>query len=507
MSKGPQQSEDLFRILVEGVKDYAIFMLDPQGHVASWNRGAELIKGYRADEILGRHFSVFYPADAIARGWPEHELQMAQTEGRFEDEGWRVRKDGSLFWANVIITALYDREERLRGFAKITRDLTERKRIEALEEADLRRNEFLAMLSHELRNPLAPIKNALAVMRLSGVSEPSLDWARTVVERQVSHLTRLVDDLLDVSRIAVGKITLQRKPLEIAQVVAGAVEASRPLIDSRGHKLTIQVPPEPLLIEGDLTRLSQTLTNLLNNAAKYTPPGGDIRLTVGKEEGMAVIRIRDTGVGITPELLPEIFELFTQGERALDRSEGGLGIGLTLAQRLVKLHGGSIEALSEGPGQGSEFVVRLPLAATPAASSVASRRPAQRRPAGSRRVLVVDDNRDAAESLETLLQLWGHQARSAQDGPEALARVADFEPEIILLDIGLPGMDGYEVARRIRALPAGRSALIVAVTGYGRNSDRLQSQQAGFDHHLVKPVQPEVLQELIASAKEAHSGR
>ena len=507
MSKIPPQNDELFRLLVEGVKDYAIFMLDPEGCVASWNRGAELIKGYSADEILGRHFSVFYPADAIARGWPEHELQMAKGEGRFEDEGWRVRKDGSLFWANVIITALYDREKRLRGFAKVTRDLTERKRVEALEEADLRRNEFLAMLSHELRNPLAPIKNALSVMRLSGVSEPSLDWARTVVERQVSHLTRLVDDLLDVSRIAVGKITLQRKPLETSQVVTSAVEASRPLIDSRAHKLTVVMPPEPLLIEGDLTRLSQTLTNLLNNAAKYTPPGGEIRLTVEKDGGMVAIRVRDTGVGIPADLLPKVFELFTQGERSLDRAEGGLGIGLTLAQRLVKLHGGSIEARSEGPGQGSEFVVCLPLAAVPAESGFsASRRAAGSRPGGSRRILVVDDNQDAADSLETLLELWGHQAWSAQDGPSALALVAEFQPEIILLDIGLPGMDGYEVARQIRALPAGGSALIVAVTGYGRSSDRLQSQEAGFDHHLVKPVQPEVLQELIASAKLAPSG-
>ncbi|HSU83674.1 MAG TPA: ATP-binding protein, partial [Thermoanaerobaculia bacterium] len=444
MSKEIPQGDELFRLLVEGVKDYAIFMLDSQGHVASWNRGAELIKGYRADEILGRHFSVFYPADAIARGWPDHELEMAQAEGHFEDEGWRVRKDGSLFWSNVIITALYDRDNQLRGFAKVTRDLTERRRVEALEEADARRNEFLAMLSHELRNPLAPIKNALAVMRLSGVSEPSLDWARTVVERQVSHLTRLVDDLLDVSRISVGKITLQRKPLEIAQVVAAAVESSRPLIDSRGHNLTVMVPQEPLLIEGDLTRLSQAMTNLLNNAAKYTPPAGEIRLTVEKEGEMVAIRIRDTGIGIAADLLPKIFDLFTQGERPLDRSEGGLGIGLTLAQRLVKLHGGSIEASSEGPGQGSEFVVCLPLLTVPIQSYNSGLRSAGRQPAGSRRVLVVDDNRDAAESLELLLQIWGHQARSAQDGPEALALMAEFRPEIILLDIGLPGMDGYE---------------------------------------------------------------
>jgi PAS domain S-box-containing protein len=482
-------------------------MLDPEGRVSSWNHGAELIKGYKAEEIVGRHFSTFYPADALARGWPEHELEVARAEGRFEDEGWRVRKDGSLFWANVVITALYGQNGALRGFAKITRDLTERKRIEALEEADLRRNEFLAMLSHELRNPLAPIRNALAVMRMSGVDESSLSWARTVLERQVSHLTRLVDDLLDVSRIAVGKITLQRKSIDVAQVVIAAVEASRPLIDSRGHNLTVLIPQEPLPIEGDLTRLAQALTNLLNNAAKYTPPAGEIRLTVEREEeGKVAIRVHDTGVGIAADLLPKIFDLFTQGERALDRSEGGLGIGLTLAQRLIKLHGGSLEALSEGPGRGSEFIIGLPLAAVPAASSHSSSREAQRRPAGSRRVLVVDDNRDAAESLETLLQLWGHETRSAYDGPRALALATEFRPEIVLLDIGLPGMDGYEVARQMRALPGGERALIVAVTGYGRSSDRLQSQEAGFDHHLVKPVLPEVLQELIESAKLSPSG-
>jgi PAS domain S-box-containing protein len=507
MNNNPQHNDELFRLLVEGVRDYAIFMLDPEGRVSSWNHGAELIKGYKAEEIVGRHFSAFYPADALARGWPEHELQVARAEGRFEDEGWRVRKDGSLFWANVVITALYGQNGALRGFAKITRDLTERKRIEALEEADLRRNEFLAMLSHELRNPLAPIRNALAVMRMSGVDESSLSWARTVLERQVSHLTRLVDDLLDVSRIAVGKITLQRKPIDVAQVVIAAVEASRPLIDSRGHNLTVLMPQEPLAIEGDLTRLAQALTNLLNNAAKYTPPAGEIRLTVEREEGGRVaIRVRDTGVGITADLLPKIFDLFTQGERALDRSEGGLGIGLTLAQRLIKLHGGSLEALSEGPGQGSEFVVHLPLAAVPATSSRSGSRAAQRRPAGSRRILVVDDNRDAAESLETLLQLWGHETRSAHDGPQALAVAAEFWPEIVLLDIGLPGMDGYEVARQMRALPGGERALIVAVTGYGRSSDRLKSQEAGFDHHLVKPVQPEVLHELIESARLSPSG-
>jgi PAS domain S-box-containing protein len=499
-----RDSEERFRLLMEGVKDYAIFMLDPEGKIVSWNNGAELIKGYRPEEVLGRHFSIFYPADALARGWPEHELRMARAEGRFEDEGWRVRKDGSVFWANVVITPLYGVDKGLRGFAKITRDLTERKRIEMLEEADLRRNEFLAMLSHELRNPLAPIRNALSVMRMSGVNESALSWARTVLDRQVAHLTRLVDDLLDVSRIAIGKITLQREPLDVAQIVTSAVESSQPLIDSREHALEVLLPAEPLRIEGDLPRLSQVVLNLLNNAAKFTPKGGHIRLTVERDGEMAAIRVHDTGIGISADLLPNVFDLFTQGDRSLDRTEGGLGIGLTMAQRLVKLHGGSVEVRSEGSGLGSEFVVRLPLLAVQA--SAPQLQQAAGRPAGCRRVLVVDDNRDATETLELLLQLWGHEVQSALNGPEALARAVEFRPEIILLDIGLPGMSGYEVARQLRQLPGFQDVFIVAVTGYGQDSDRLHSQEAGFGHHLVKPVQPEVLQELIASAPVVHGG-
>jgi PAS domain S-box-containing protein len=496
-----RESEERFRLLVEGVKDYAIFMLDPEGRISSWNQGAELIKGYRPEEILGKHFSVFYTDEALARGWPEHELRVARREGRFEDEGWRVRKDGSTFWANVVITALRDSQDRLLGFAKVTRDLTDRKRIEALEEADLRRNEFLAMLSHELRNPLAPIRNALSVMRMNGVSESALDWAKTVVDRQVTHLTRLVDDLLDVSRIASGKITLQREPVEVAQVVASAVESSQPLIDSREHTLELRLPDEPLLVQGDLTRLSQVVMNLLNNAAKYTPEGGHIRLTVERDGAVAVIRVRDTGVGMTADLLPKVFDLFTQGDRSLDRSEGGLGIGLTLVYRLVMLHGGSVAATSEGPGLGSELTIRLPVltAETPPWPRPVSQR-TERRSDVSRRVLVVDDNQDATETLELLLQLWGHEVRIAYEGEGALSQAAEFRPDIVLLDIGLPGMSGYEVARQMRGLPECREAMLVAVTGYGQDSDRRQSKEAGFDHHLVKPVQPGVLRDLIGSA-------
>lgn len=356
-----RQSEERFRLLVDGIKDYAIFLLDLEGRVVSWNAGAEAIKGYRAEEILGRHFSVFYPPESIARGWPEHELRVARKVGRFEDEGWRLRKDGSAFWANVIITALYDRDNRLYGFGKVTRDMTEHKRMRDLEEAKRQINEFLAMLAHELRNPLAPIRNAVSLMQMGGLSSSMLEWYRCVIDRQVTHLTRLVDDLLDVSRITRGKITLQNQPVEMSLVVDGAVDSCRPLIEERKHTLEVCLPAEPLWVEGDLTRLSQILLNLLNNAAKYTPEGGTLRLTVETEGGQVVVRVLDTGLGIPAELLPRVFELFLQGDRSLDRAEGGLGIGLTLVRRLTEMHGGSVEAHSDGPGRGSEFVVRLPL--------------------------------------------------------------------------------------------------------------------------------------------------
>ena len=496
-----RQSEQQFRLLVEGVKDYAIFMLDPDGYITSWNAGAERIKGYTADEIIGQHFSRFYPPDAIARDWPAYELKMARKEGRFEDEGWRLRKDGTPFWANVIITTLYAPDGRLVGFAKVTRDMTDRKRVEALEQAERQMNEFLAMLGHELRNPLAPIRNAVAMMQMNGLSEARQQWARDVIDRQVSHLARLVDDLLDVSRITSGKISLMREPLEVAAVVTAAVEASRPLIEARKHTLEIDLPDEPLRLEGDLTRLSQVVLNLLNNAAKYTSEGGHIRLAVEKAGREVVIRVRDTGMGIPADLLPKIFDLFAQGDRSLDRSEGGLGIGLTLVRKLVQMHGGAVEAHSAGAGWGSEFVIRLPLFVAEPSPDV-SPNPDLESSAGTspHRVLVVDDNQDAAESMALLLQIWGHDVRTAHDGPAALAVAADYRPDVVLLDIGLPGMSGYEVAERLRELPGPERPVLVAVTGYGQQSDRRRTRDAGFDHHLVKPVEHAQLKEILTAA-------
>jgi PAS domain S-box-containing protein len=397
----------------------------------------------------------------------------------------------------------------VEAVAGTTRDVTEhhvleqrlRHQAERLRQADRRKNEFLAMLAHELRNPLAPIRNAAQVIRLLGPADPTLQRARDIIERQVQHLARLVDDLLDVSRLTRGKITLQKEPVELATVIAQAVETSRPLIDARRHELVVTLPREPLLVEGDATRLAQVVSNLLNNAAKYTPEGGHIGLTVEPRPGEAVVRVRDDGVGIPAELLPQVFDLFTQGDRSLARSEGGLGIGLTLVKSLVEMHGGSVEAHSDGPGQGSELVVRLPtLGREPAEGGEGG--PSRSPPSGSRRVLVVDDNVDAAESLAILLRTWGHEVLTTHDGLAAVKAAEQVRPEVILLDIGLPRMDGYEVARRLRERADMRDVLLVALTGYGQEEDRRRAEEAGFDAHLTKPADPTALQRLLAGSEQ-----
>jgi PAS domain S-box-containing protein len=494
-----RQSEERFRLLIESVQDSAFYMLDPSGTVVSWNRGAERITGYTAAEIIGQHFSRFFPDHDIADQKPERELREALRIGRCEHEAWRVRKDGSRFWAYVVLSALYDSTGHHRGFAKVTRDLTQRRQVEELEESNRRINEFLAMLAHELRNPLAPIRNAVTVMQRVETQDATSIWARDVIDRQSTHLARLVDDLLDISRITTGKINLRRETLDINEIVSRAVEAARPVIDNRHHELTIVSPREKLIVDGDPTRLAQVLVNLLNNAAKYTPEGGRITLTIQRDQDDIAVSVRDTGVGIPKHLLPRVFELFTQGDRSLARSEGGLGIGLTLAQRLVQMHGGSIDATSEGANRGTEFIVRLPLARIPSATAPASDEDEALRP-GACRVLVVDDNRDSAETMTMLLTLNGHKARMAYDGPSAIDMALRFQPHVILLDIGLPGMDGYEVAAALRARPEMATVVLVAMTGYGLEEDRRKSEGAGFAHHLVKPVDPAELERVIASA-------
>jgi PAS domain S-box-containing protein len=492
-----RRSEEKFRLLVEGIRDYAVFMLDPEGKIVSWNKGAENIKGYRADEIIGQHFSRFYPSEALERNLPQQELVIASQVGRFEDEGWRLRKDGSAFWANVIITALFDANGNLRGFAKVTRDMTERRRVETLERSERKMNEFLAMLGHELRNPLAPIRNALDLMRIQSTADPTQEWARSVIDRQLTQLTRLVDDLLDVGRITSGKIALHREPIEVNAVVQRAVEASRPLADASQHALEVRPSSSPLSVDGDLTRLSQAVLNLLTNAIKYTPAGGRIEVEVAREDESAVVRVRDTGIGMSAELIPVVFDLFVQGERSLDRSEGGLGIGLTLVKRLVTLHGGTVSAHSEGPGRGSEFVIALPTLQPSSASDTLPPAAPASSPRRRSRVLIVDDNHDSADTLAALLDAWGHEVRTFYDGPSAIVGGAEFRPNLVLLDIGLPKMNGYEVARELRRMATGRSMLLVAFTGYGQDEDRRRVREAGFDYHLVKPLDPAVLEKIL----------
>jgi signal transduction histidine kinase len=371
---------------------------------------------------------------------------------------------------------------------------------EALREADRRKDEFLAMLAHELRNPLAPIRTAVQLLRLKELAESQRARARDVIERQVEHLVALINDLLDVSRITRGVIALQREPLLVGDIVARAVEIARPAIDASRHELTIELPIESLVVDGDRTRLVQVVANVLHNAAKFMEPHGRIRLTVTRDGLHAVIKVTDTGIGIAPELLPTIFELFTQGHARGERTEGGLGIGLALIRRLTEMHGGTVIAHSDGPGRGTEVTVRLPVLAAHRVLETEAPVAAPLPSIPSRRILIADDNEDAAESLTLRLQLAGHDVRTAHNGAEALAIAGEFKPQIILLDLGMPKMDGCETAREIRKRPWGKRARLIALTGWGQQEDRRRTEEAGFDCHLVKPVAEAELFEALASS-------
>lgn len=757
-------SEERFRLMVEGVKDYAIFSLDPQGRVVTWNAGAERIKGYTANEIIGEHFSRFYPQEVIDRGWPSEELRIATDEGRVEDEGWRLRNDGTRFWASVVITAMRDEAGVLRGFTKVTRDLTERRASEenarrmleeeaarkaaekyarqierqreqlrvtlasigdavivtdadgritflnpageaitgwrhddavgrpladvfrivnehsrglvenpvekvfrdgvvaglanhtvllakdgrevpiedsaapiravdqpisgavlvfrdvtesrrsmearlrlaaivessddaiigqsldgritswnrgaqrlygytpdeivgqplsvlvppehpdelpdiiervnrgeyidhfetvrvrkdgtrvdvsltispirnkegeiigaskiarditARKEEDRRKNEFLALLAHELRNPLAPLRNGLEILRLATNAPDAAEQARGAMERQLHHLVRLVDDLLDISRISRGKLVLRKERMTLAGVVENALEVCGTLIEEHDDDLIVSLPDEPIYVDADKTRLTQTFCNLLNNAVKYSNRGSRIWLTVEREGEEVLIRVKDEGIGIPTEMLPQVFDLFMQVDRSLEKSQGGLGVGLTIVKRLAEMHGGSVEAHSEGYGKGSEFSIRLPVvmsvvhedATTPPDEPLGDR--------VKRRVLVVDDNVDAASSLAMMLRIMGNEVRTAFDGQEAVEATGEFVPDVILLDIGMPRLNGYQACRRIRELYPDRNVLVIALTGWGQPEDRQRAHEAGFDSHLVKPVEPARLEKLI----------
>jgi two-component system CheB/CheR fusion protein len=371
-----------------------------------------------------------------------------------------------------------------------------RRKMEQLSEADQRKDEFLAMLGHELRNPLAPVTTALELMRLHDDEPLRVARARETIERQVEHMTRLIDDLLDVSRITRGKIELRREAVVLSTLVARAVEAARPVIDERGHRLTLDLPREPVTLSADPARLEQVLANLLNNAAKYTDVGGRIWVRALVEAGQLVLSVKDDGAGLTPVMRERVFDLFVQGPEMRAYTRGGLGIGLTLVRRLVEMHDGTVEACSDGPGRGSEFIVRLPMRPVPHAATNGHARDAAIAALPKRRILVVDDNVDAADALAELLRDYGHDVRAVHDGPSAIEQAGLHHPDIVLLDIGLPGFDGYEVARRMRT-ELGLTATLVALTGYGEARHRRLSRDAGFDQHVTKPVDIHKLEKLL----------
>jgi PAS domain S-box-containing protein len=499
MAAALRASEERFRLASEAVAGF-IYEVDVATGRTTFSPGLVGLLGLSPEEVgdAAGWERLIHPDDAGA-------VRVARVvdrgEGRVQYRcEYRVRhRDGHHVhvWDQGLI--VHDDEGRpMRRVGNIV-DITEQKKAQnALAEANRRKDEFLAMLAHELRNPLAPIRNSVHLLRLAGAPLPVLQEARDMIERNVNQMVRLVDDLLDVSRITRGKIRLEMVPVEMHGVVSQAVEMTRPLIEARRHRLSVAVPEAEIWVSGDAGRLAQVVSNLLNNAAKYTDEAGDIGLTLAVSGSEAVLCVQDSGVGLPPEMFETVFELFTQVDRSLDRSQGGLGIGLTLVRRLVEMHCGRVEVSSEGPGKGCEFTLRFPTTAAPVRDAV----PAPHRPAAvriARRALVIDDNVDAADSLAQLLHLAGCEVRVAHDGPSALEIAPGFGPDVVLLDIGLPGLDGYEVARRLRAIPDFNATLLIALTGYGQEEDRRRSLQAGFDQHLVKPVDPAILEALLAS--------
>jgi signal transduction histidine kinase len=477
-------------------------------HVSELDR----LRGYKAGavdyvaipvvpEILRSKVAVLVELYCKRRELRELNRILANANKRLAEANLTLQTEKNRELESLNATLQHANAELERANRSLQKEVAERARAEqALQEADRNKDEFLAMLAHELRNPLAPILNALQLMRMKP-SEPQSLWAQEVIQRQLASLTRLVDDLLDVSRITRGKITLTREPLEVSTLIRCAVETIQPLIQERDHALILQVPPEPLRVNGDSTRLTQALGNVLGNAAKYTDRGGRIELRCSRQGADVEIRVRDNGIGIPAELLPRIFDLFTQLDRRSDYSSTGLGIGLALVRRLVEMHGGSISAQSAGAGAGTEFLIRLPLATEPSGERPEDHTelPGRRdEPAVSRRILLADDNADALESLATVLRLRGHEVYSAPNGALALETAARHMPEVALLDIGMPLLDGYEVARRIRAQEWGKAVTLVALTGWGQEADRRRSHEAGFDTHLVKPLDLEKLTALLA---------
>jgi PAS domain S-box-containing protein len=514
-------SDARFRRLVEA-NIFGVVFGDLDGNITDANDAFLEMVGYTRAEMKAG----LLPWDALVPASAAEQLQRCRAELKRKGRSAPVeleclRKDGQRL-PIILGVALLDERQPVEPAAALVAfclDVSEQRRLEdelrkharELAEADTRKNEFLAMLGHELRNPLAPIRNAVKIMKQRGSDDPTLCWARDVIDQQMRQVAHLVDDLLEISRVTRGKVRLQREVVDVATIVQYAVESSRPIIDRHRHRLSIGMPSAPYLVDADPVRMAQVLSNLLNNAAKYTAEGGQIRLVVSADAGNVQFRVRDNGIGIPAEMLARVFDLFTQIDHSLDRSQGGLGLGLTLVRSLVEMHGGSVRAASDGLGKGSEFTVILPLhipgatngaAEPPLAPATAPARSAARAARNTfraRKVLVVDDNYPSAKSLEMLLQIEGHEVQVVHDGPAALQAVQLHRHEVVLMDIGLPGMDGYEVARRLRQAPELDGLFLVAITGYAEDEARRRSRDAGFDRHMVKPVDPDEILSLLAS--------
>ena len=515
-----RDSEMRYRRLFEAAQDGVLILDFESGEIVDVNPFMTELLGYSYDDFLG--MELWKLGLFNEKSETEFAVRELQTKGFLRYEHLALQsKDGRLFEVEVVANVYSVNHQNV--IQCNIRDITLRGRLEKQlqEQADKvvdlnrRKDEFLAMLSHELRSPLAPISNALQLLRLQQDSETELQQqARNIIERQTKQLQHLVDDLLEVSRITTGRLHLRKESVDVSEIIRGAMETAGPIIDQRQHELTLSLPSERICLNADVSRMEQVLVNLLTNAAKYTDEGGHIWLSVELSSDEAnrgghspalpqevVFRVRDSGVGIDPKLLPHIFDLFTQAERSLDRSQGGLGIGLALVHRLTEMHGGKVEARSV-LGQGSEFIVRLPVTTTDTPASQSSETASGLRTVRCLRVLVVDDNTDTVDSFSKLLKASGHNVRTAYDGPAAVQAALDYQPDIALLDIGLPGLDGYQVAKRIRQEPALKNIVLVALTGYGQDSDRQASSQAGFDHHLVKPARLEQLTQILAMVAE-----
>jgi PAS domain S-box-containing protein len=516
-----RRSEERFRLLVEGVAEYAIFMLDPNGQVATWNTGAERIKGYTADEIIGQHFSVFYPDEARESRWPEHELQVAAEKGSFTDIGWRLRKDGTTFWANVTITALRDDTGKLLGYAKLTRDLTEARRVEAMESANQQheemldaersarmiaqratrlKDEFLATISHELRTPLSAILGWTQLLLRGATPKGPEEQKRAieVIDRSARAQVQLIDDLLDLSRIMTGKLRLDLHQVSFASVIEAAVDSAKPAAAAKGIRLKALLGAGRDIVSADSSRLQQVVWNLLTNAIKFTPKGGQVHVLLQRVNSHLELNVSDTGIGIPPNYLPHVFERFSQKDTSTTRVFGGLGLGLAICKQLVELHGGVITAVSEGEGKGATFSVHLPLSIVQLDEQSAPRvHPTAETQPGEMlslprlddvHIFAVDDEPDARDLLRTVLEDQGAKVTSFASAEDALAALKTVKPMVLVCDVGMPKMDGYQLIRKWRAEESrGERIPALALTAFARAEDRKRSLIAGYQAHLAKP--------------------